>query len=129
MYFHSVKINLYSKRNIFVIQLFFHPIKTFFLSYEFFIPYFPSDHFWSSIFIYKSQNFNFQYINCTATHCKGWVTYRFSYAIRQNGARGWGAVTNDVFKFRKFIEFENSCIVICFPYNYLIIEGKRSFIN
>ena len=42
---------------------------------------------------------------------------------------GGGAITNDVIKFRKVIEFENFCIVICFSYIYLIIDGKRSFIN
>ena len=30
IYFYSIKTNLYSKRNIFVIYAFFHPIKTFF---------------------------------------------------------------------------------------------------
>ena len=42
---------------------------------------------------------------------------------------GWGAITNDVLKFIKVIEFESSCIIICFSYIYLIIDGKRSFIN
>ena len=38
-------------------------------------------------------------------------------------------ITNDVLKFRKVIEFESSCIVICFSYIYLIVDGKRSFIS
>ena len=57
------------------------------------------------------------------------VTYRSPYAMRHIDARGWGAVTNDVLKFRKVIEFESSCIVISLSYIYLIIDGKRSFIN
>ena len=60
---------------------------------------------------------------------KGRVTYRFSYVIRHNDARGWGAITNDVLKFRKFIESESSCIVIGLSYIYLIIDGRNSFIN
>ena len=35
-------------------------------------------------------------------------------------------ITNDVLKFRKAIEFKNSCIE---SYIYLIIDGQRSFIN
>ena len=50
----------------------------------------------------------------------GVATYRFLYAIRHNDARGWGAIINDVLKFRKVIEFEYSCIVICFSYIYRI---------
>ena len=46
-----------------------------------------------------------------------------------NDARGWGAITNDVLKFKKVIEFESSCIVIYLSYIYLIIDVKRSFIN
>ena len=42
---------------------------------------------------------------------------------------GGGAIINDVLKFRKVLEFENSCIVICFSYVYLIIDEKRSFTN
>ena len=42
---------------------------------------------------------------------------------------GVGTITNDVLKFRKVMEFESSCIEICFCYIYLIIDGKRSFIN
>ena len=44
---------------------------------------------------------------------------------------GWGvgylpwSITNHVLKFRKVIKFENSLIVICFSYIYLIIDGKR----
>ena len=49
--------------------------------------------------------------------------------MRDNDARGWvaGAITNDVLKFRKFIEFESSCIETCFSSIYLTIYGKRSF--
>ena len=39
------------------------------------------------------------------------------------------AITNDVLKFRKVIEFGSSCIVIYFFYIYLIVDGKRSFIS
>ena len=39
IYFYSIKTNLYSKRNIFVIWLFFVQLK-YFLLYEFFIRYF-----------------------------------------------------------------------------------------
>ena len=60
---------------------------------------------------------------------KGWVAYCITYAIRHNGAHGLGTITNDVLNFKKDIEFESSCIVICFSYIYLIIDGKRSFIN
>ena len=42
--------------------------------------------------------------------CKGWVTYRFSYAKRHNDALRW-AITNNVLKFRKTIEFQSSWIV------------------
>ena len=42
---------------------------------------------------------------------------------------GMGAITNDVLRFRKVIEFESSSTIICFHYIYLIIDGKRSFIN
>ena len=42
---------------------------------------------------------------------------------------GGGTVTNDVLKFRKVIEFESSCIVICFSYIYPIADGKRTFIS
>ena len=42
---------------------------------------------------------------------------------------GGGAITNDVLKFRKVIEFEISCIEISFSYIYLIIDRKRLSIN
>ena len=45
------------------------------------------------------------------------------------GGGGAWAINNDVLKFRKVIEFECSCTVICISYIYLIIHGKRSFIN
>ena len=45
-----------------------------------------------------------------------------------HGGKGW-SITTDVLKFRKVIEFESSCTVIFFSYIYLIIDGKRSFIN
>ena len=35
---------------------------------------------------------------------------------KSQGARGWGAINNDVLKFRKVIEFESSCILLCFSY-------------
>ena len=38
--------------------------------------------------------------------------------MRHNDARGWVAITNDALKFRKVVEFESSCIVICFSYIY-----------
>ena len=37
-------------------------------------------------------------------------------------------ITNDVLKFGKVIEFESSCIAICFSYIYRISDGK-TFIN
>ena len=58
-----------------------------------------------------------------------WVTYQFSYVIRHKGACGWGAIINFVLKLRKVIEFESLCVLICFSYIYLIIGGKRSFMN
>ena len=39
------------------------------------------------------------------------------------------AIANDVLKFRKVIEFESLCIVICFSYIYLMIDRIKSFIN
>ena len=60
---------------------------------------------------------------------KVWVTYRFLYAMHQNKAQGGGTITNDVLKFSKVIEFESSCVVICFSYIYLIVDRRRSFIN
>ena len=45
------------------------------------------------------------------------------------GGEGGEAITNNVLKFRKVIEFESSCIASCFSYVYLIIDGKRSFVN
>ena len=63
---------------------------------------------------------------------KRWVKYRFFLGMRHNDARGWEegeAFTNDILKFRKVIEFESLCIVICFSYIYLITDWKRSFIN
>ena len=41
------------------------------------------------------------------------------------GGRGRGAVTNDILKFKKLIEFQSSHIVIFFSYIYLIIDGKN----
>ena len=54
---------------------------------------------------------------------KVWVTCKFSYAMRHNDVCWWrrGLITND--------ELESSCIVIWFSHIYLIIYGKRSFIN
>ena len=45
------------------------------------------------------------------------------------GTRERGVVANDVLKIRKVIEFEISCIAMCFPYIYPIIDGERSFIS
>lgn len=42
---------------------------------------------------------------------------------------GRGAITNDILKFRKVIEFQRSSIAICFSYIYLFIDGKRSCIS
>ena len=43
--------------------------------------------------------------------------------------KGWAAITNDVLKLRKVIEFESSCILICFSYIYPIIGETGSFIS
>ena len=50
---------------------------------------------------------------------------QLSYAICHNDAGGWGAITNDVLKFRKVIKFESSRIVLCFCYIYLINDRRR----
>ena len=42
----------------------------------------------------------------------GRVTYLFSYAKRHNHAGGLWAITNDVLKFRKIIEFQSSWIAM-----------------
>ena len=42
---------------------------------------------------------------------------------------GWAAITNDVLKFRKVIEFESSYIVISFSYISPIIGETGSFIS
>ena len=41
---------------------------------------------------------------------------------------GGKSISKDILKFRKFMEFQNSWIVIYLCYIYLIIDGKRSFI-
>ena len=46
-----------------------------------------------------------------------------------NDAGGWGAIANEVLKFKKFFKFESSCIVIYFSYIYPIINGERSLIS
>ena len=46
-----------------------------------------------------------------------------------NDADGWGAIANEVLKFKKFFKFESSCIVIYFSYIYPIINGERSLIS
>ena len=66
----------------------------------------------------------FNFVNFSV--CNWWVTYRFSNAIRHNDVRGWVGCINEVLKFRKVIEFESSCIVICFSYVNSIIDGKIS---
>ena len=40
------------------------------------------------------------------------------------GGGGWGAMTTDASRFKKVIEIENSCIVICYIH-LLIIDGKH----
>ena len=40
------------------------------------------------------------------------------------GGGGGGAISNDVLKFRRVIEFENLSITICFSNIYLIIDVK-----
>ena len=42
--------------------------------------------------------------------------------MQHNDARGWGAITNYILK----LLFMYS---ICFSYNYLIVNRRRSFIN
>ena len=42
---------------------------------------------------------------------------------------GGGTITYDVLKFRKAIEFESSCNVICFSYIFSMIDGKRPLIS
>ena len=42
--------------------------------------------------------------------------------MHHNDARGWGAITNNVLKLLFMY-------LICFSYNYLIVDGKNSFIN
>ena len=55
--FYSIKTTLLSIRNIFTIYIFFIQEHFFLLLYEFLIHNFSSEHIWSSICIYKSQNF------------------------------------------------------------------------
>ena len=50
-------------------------------------------------------------------------------AGKVGGSGGMGATTNDVLEFRKVIESESSFSVTWFSYIYLIIDGKRAFIN
>ena len=38
-------------------------------------------------------------------------------------------ITNDILKFRKVLKFESSGVVINLSYIYLIVDGKRQFIN
>ena len=45
------------------------------------------------------------------------------------GGKKGEAIINDVLNFRKFIQFEKSCIVISFFHIYLIFDRKRSFNN
>ena len=81
--------------------------------------------FWSTHRILFARN------NLTIVYIfhKVWVTYRFLFAMHHNEAQGGGTITNDVLKFSKVIEFESSCVVICFSYIYLIVDRRRSFIN
>ena len=48
----------------------------------------------------------------------------FATTLAGGGGWGMGPINNKVLKFRKIIEFESLCIVICFSYIYLIIAGK-----
>ena len=53
-------------------------------------------------------------------------------AMNHNDAGGWrmgGAITNDILKISKVFEFESSGVVIYLSYIYLIVDGKRQFIN
>ena len=62
-----------------------------------------------------------------------YIDFRMQCVIMTLAGGGWvwggGSITNDVLKFRKAIIFESSCIAICFSYIFVIIDGKRSFIN
>ena len=40
-----------------------------------------------------------------------------------------GVIPTGVLNFRKVIEFESLCVIICFSYIYLIIDGKIPFID
>ena len=51
--------------------------------------------------------------------------------MRHNDAHEWGegVINNDVLKFRKVIEYESSCIEICFPYICLMTDGNISLMK
>ena len=58
------------------------------------------------------------------------IDFRTQCVIVTRAGGGGGGIANDVWKFRKVIEFESSCIVICVSYIYLVvIDGKKTFIN
>ena len=80
-----------------------------------------SGSFWNTETILYQCSFNLH--ECTFNYFmdKSHIDFRTQYVIMTLVA--WEAITNDVLKFRKVIEFESSCIVICFSYIYLIIHG------
>ena len=55
-----------------------------------------------------------------------YIDFRTQYIIMTLAG---GGLSLDDLKFRKVTEFESSFIVICFSYIFLIIDGKRSYIN
>ena len=77
--------------------------------------------------------FEMNEMKVTRQICKGesYIDFRAQCVIMMlAGEGGWGvAITNDFLKFRKVIEFESSCILICVSYIYLIIDPKKSFNN
>ena len=53
---------------------------------------------------------------------KSHIDFRTQHIIMM--LAGGEVITNGVLKFRKVVEFESSCILICFSYVYLTIDGK-----
>ena len=64
----------------------------------------------------------FLYNNIDNLFDKGWVTYRYLYAMRHNDALRWGVggviVANVVLKMRKVIKFRSSWIVIYYKIQF-----------
>ena len=89
-------------------------------------------HFLDRIINYEMDNFKLQFsVLNIFDYCIDLrrVTYRFSLMTLM-GERGKGAITNDVVKVRKVIEFESLCIAIYLSYIYLIInDEKKIFLN